>query len=419
MTRRAVALGLAALALACDEDFRAPLDLDAIEPPTDSCVAVVHESLEIGLALHEYVADAPNSAGGWALATILNEVIDQPELALVRVPASADEAPTIPITLGLANASAHRIEMRGGAVPGQLWVLHESDSGAWLLELAPEVGVVAGNGSLTNFPAETGSADCPEQFHRQLLLLEGRPYVLALPDCSDSTALDLQLLELDPDTLVFTSAWQLSFNPCVSDEEDCGYYPYTLAPIRGGESTHVADAKRIAVGFSQVRDFGNGLSSAGVTLLELEMIGATPDARLITFREVWFTPTELGPVHLAQDLFSVQLHVRNGGSEHDAALLRFDAFGELEHYIQIKAPQLPLDGRGRLFQLDTQSAMIDVYNGALRAVPLVDVEHWPIWEPRTLLELDDLVGFEPAGVGQLLLRREQAPAQVIHVRCLK
>jgi hypothetical protein len=35
-----------------------------------------------------------------------------------------------------------------------------------------------------------------------------------------------------------------------------------------------------------------------------------------------------------------------------------------------------------------------------------------------LLELDDLVGFESAGVGQLLLRREQAPAQIVHIRCL-
>jgi hypothetical protein len=401
--------------LGCEQDFRAPLDLDEIEEPTGSCVTVIHESLEPGLALHQYVADAPNSAGGWALATILNEVLNQPELALVRVPATPDEAPTEPIELGFSNLASTRIELRGGAAPGELWLLQESDTSASLRKLAPGFGVIAGNGSLSNFPAEEGNGACPAQFHRQLLLLEGRPYVLALPDCSDSTALDLQLLELDPDSLVFTSAWVLSFDPCTTDPQ-CGLYPYTLTPIRGGESTHVANAERVAVGFTQVRDFGNGLTSAGVSLLDLELDADAPNARLITFREVWFTPTQLGPVHLGEDLFSTQLHVRNGGSEQDAALLRFDVLGEL--YIQIKAPHLPLGGRGRLVQLATQSAMIDVDDGALVVVPLVDVASWPIWEPTTVLELDDLVSFEPAGLGQLLLRREQAPAQIVQLRCL-
>lgn len=418
MSRRGL-LCCAALALGCDEDFRGPLDLDAIEQPTDSCVTVIHESLDVGLALHEYVADAPSSPGGWALATVVSPVTDQQELALVRVRASADEAPLPPISLGVADLSSLRVEMRGGAVPGELWVLHESEAGSWLLALAPEIGVLAGNGSIANFPAEASSDGCPEHFQRQLLLLEGRPYVLALPDCSESSALDLQLLELDPDTLVFTSAWQLSFNPCLGDSEACGFYPYNLAPIGGGESTHVANAGRVSVGFSQVRDFGNGLTSADVSLLDLGLENGIPDARLISFRDVWFTAAELGPVHLAEDLYSVQLHVRNGGSEHDAALLRFDRLGDLAHYIQIKSPQLPLDGRGRLVQLDVGSAMIDVDDGALLAVPLIDVERWPIWEPATLLELDDLVGFEPAGVGQLLLRREQAPAQVVQLSCLK
>jgi hypothetical protein len=408
--RSRLALALMLAALGCDQELRAPLDLDAIAEPTGACVTVIHESLELGLALHEYVADAPSSSGGWALATVLDE-LNQPELALVRVPATPDEAPTEPISVGPAD----RIELRAGAVPGELWVLQEADVGTWLRKLAPGIGVVAGNASLDNFPAETGNGDCPTEFQRQLLLLEGRPFVLALPDCSDSTGLELQLLELDPNSLVFTSAWQLSFDPCATDPQ-CGLYPYELQPIRGGESTHAATAERVAVGFSQVRDYGNGLTSAGVSLLDLRLRADAPNASLITFREVWFTPTELGPVHLGQDLYSVQLHVRNGGSEHDAALLRFDRIGEL--YIQVKAPQLPLDGRGRLVQLHTQSAMIDVDAGALVAVPLVDVDSWPIWTPTTLLELEDLVDFEPAGVGQLLLRREQAPAQIVHLRCL-
>lgn len=399
--------------LGCDQDLRDPLDLDAIVEPTNDCVTVIHESLEVGLALHEYVADAPTSAGGWALATTLDEQ-DQPELALVRVPATADEAPTEPIDFPLSDPATLHVQLRAGANPGELWMLEESLAGTFLRKLEPEIGVVAGNGSLGNFPAESGNGSCPTEFQRQLLLIQGHPYVLALPDCSDSTGLELQLLELDPESLMFMSAWQLSFDPCASDPQ-CGLYPYKLQPIRGGDSTHVPNAEWVAVGFSQVRDFGNGLTSAGVSLLDLHLKAGAPNARLITFREVWFTPTELGPVHLGQDLFSVQLHVRNGGSEHDAALLRFDAIGEL--FIQIKDPLLPLDGGGRLVQLETKSAMIDVDAGALVAVPLDDVASWPTWTPTTLLELDDLLSFEPAGVGQLLLRREQAPAQVVHLRC--
>lgn len=413
MKARAPLLALLAT-LGCDQDIRDPIDLDAIVEPTSECVTVIHESLEVGLAVHEYVADAPTSAGGWALATILGEE-NQPELAIVRVPATPDEAPIEPITFGLSDPKTLHLQLRAGAKPGELWVLEESLAGTFLRKLAPEIGVVAGNGSIDNFPADSGYGSCPTEFQRQLLLIQGRPYVLALPDCSDSTELELHLLELDPDSLVFTTAWQLSFDPCFNDPQ-CGLYPYKLEPIRGGESTHVANAEWVAVGFSQVRDFGNGLTSAGVSLLDLHMKAGAPNARLITFREVWFTPTELGPVHLGQDLFSVQLHVRNGGSEHDAALLRFDAIGEL--FIQIKDPLLPMDGRGRLVQLETKSAMIDVDAGTLVAVPLDDVASWPTWRPTTLLELDGLLSFEPAGVGQLLLRRDQAPAQVVHLRCV-
>jgi hypothetical protein len=406
------------LLLGCELEPRAALDLDRIEEPTEDCVAVIHESLEPGLALHEYVADAPNSPGGWALATILDEALNQPELALVRIPATPDEASTEPIELGVAELSAVAIELRAGVLPGELWVLLEKPSEASLRKLAPEVGTIAGNGSIDNFPTTDGGEDCSNEFHRQLLLIGGRPHVLALPRCSDSTALELQLLELDPDSLEFTSAWVLTFDPCVNDPACQLQFPYTLDPIRGGESTPTATAEQVAVGFTQVRDFGNGLTSTDVSLLELELQANGPHARIIRFENVWLTPTELGFADLGQDTYSIQLLVRNGGSEVDAALLRFDRVGEL--FVQIKYPQLPFGGRGQLIQLATRSAMvdIDVDQGTLHAIPLVDAASWPVWEPRTLLELDDLVGFEPAGVGQLLLRREQAPPQIVHVRCL-
>jgi hypothetical protein len=409
------ALVLACLLLGCDVDSRTALDLDRIEEPTEGCVTVIHESLEPGLALHEYVADAPNSPGGWALASILNEQLDEPELALVRIPATADEPPTTPIALDEAELAAIRIELRGGVLPGELWVLQQSESEASVRRLVPGSGTIASNFSLGNFPTDDGGEGCPTEFHRQLLLIGGRPYVLALPNCSDSTALEMQLLELGPESLQFITAWVLTFDPCIHDP-NCALYPYRLAPIGGGESTHDTTADQVAVGFTQVRDFGNGLTSSDVSLLELAVKANAPSARITRFREVWLTPTELGPAELGQDPFSIQLHVRNGGSQHDAALLRFDYGGTL--FVQIKYPQLPFSGRGQLVQLATSSAMIDVAQGMLQAIPLDDVDDWPVWQPRTLLELDDLVGFEPAGVGQLLLRREQAPAQIVHIRCL-
>ncbi len=400
---------------ACGDDPRAPFDLDAIGEPDEDCVAVVHEALELGVEqLHRYVADAPGSAGGWALVTTINE-LDNPELALVRVPAAADEPALAPIGLGIASLTATRVELRAGAAPGELWVLQDAGAAASLRKLAPKLGLVAGNGSLANFPIPGDGGGCLGDHRRELLLIEGRPYVFALPKCSDSEALDLQLLELDPEDLQFASSWTLSFNPC-ADDPQCASYPYVINSIRGGGSTQVADAERVAVGFSQVREFSVGLTSADVSLLELRLVAGEPNARLITFRQVWLTPTELGLVEFAQDPFAIQLFVRNGGSETDAALLRFDAIGEL--YVQINsAPLLPLGGRGRLVQFATQSAMLDVRAGALELVPLIDVASWPQWDPRIVYALDDLVEFEPAGIGTLLLRRESAPPQVIALRC--
>lgn len=419
MSSRARLALIGLLAIGCEQDdLRAPLDLDHIDEPIEDCVTVIHESLELGLELHDYVGDGSGSTGGWALATILDEDLDAPEIALVRVPASPDEPETEPVELGFASVNSARIELRAGAIPGELWVLVDRGNNALLRRLAPGVGVVAGNGLLANFPLDDGTVGCPEEFHRQLLLIEGRPHVLALPDCSESTALELQLLELDPESLQFTTSWVLTFDPCAGDPQ-CGLvdYPYTLGPIRGGESSQVVSADRIAVGFTQVRDFGGGLAATDVSMLELWLETVGPVARIISFRQVWLTPTNLGTARFAQDLFSIQLHVRNGGSDVDAALLRFDLREEL--YIQIKTPQLlPFGGPGRLVQLDGQSAMIDVRNGKLEAIPLIDVDSWPNWQPRTLLELDDLIDFEPAGVGQLLLRREQAAPQIVQLRCL-
>lgn len=399
------------LTVACEDDVRATLDLDRIVEPTD-CVEVVHERLELGDELHEYLADAPHSAGGWALISVTDD-FDPPTLALVRVPATPDEPETEPIEVGHWSPGSVHFELRSGAAPGELWVLRDAGSAVSLYKLHPGEGVVAYNA----YPTNDGGGGCPNYFSRQLLLLDEHPFVLALPSCSSSTALETQLFGFDPDSLLLDNGWLLTFDACASDPL-CGLdgYPYTLSSIRGGESTRAADAQRIELGFTQVRNLEVGLVSADVSLLELWLVAGTPEARLVTLTGVWQVPTHLGLVHLAQDPFSTQLHVRNGNNL-DAALIRFDL--AKKSIIRITSPQLlPLGGRGRLVQLGHQSAMIDVHGGALEVVPLVDVEMWPRWEPRILLEHDDLLDFEPAGVGQLLLRREQAPPQIVRLRCL-
>jgi hypothetical protein len=66
--------------------------------------------------------------------------------------------------------------------------------------------------------------------------------------------------------------------------------------------------------------------------------------------------------------------------------------------------------------------MLDIEDGVLRGIPLIDVDSWldswSGWRSHDLHSLPDLVDFEVSGVGQLLLRREQAPPQVVHVACL-
>ena len=402
----------------CEQDIRAPLDFGDIVDTDSDCVIVIHERLELGvdhnLPIHRYVADRPSSAGGWALVTITNDA-EQAELALVRVKASPEEHGTAPIPLGQAHTSLARIELRAGTKPGELWVLQDAGNNAAVRKLAPELGVLAENGSLANFPTVTGGTGCPSRFHRQLLFLDGRPFVLALPDCSDSVTLDLHLLELSEATMTFLSSWALSFDPSPGEFGCLLTKACVIDPIGPGESTLIADTERVAVGFTQVRDLGTGDSSSDVSLLELRRNPTGPIASLVTFRRVWQTPTDLGPVHVGQDPFSVHFHVRNRLGTGDAALFRLDKLGEL--YTQLTT-SLPFNGAGRLVQLDSQAVMLNVANGALYAIPLIDVASWPDWRPRILMALDGLIDFEPAGVGQVLLRRAQAPPQVVQLRCL-
>jgi hypothetical protein len=407
----------------CEQDPRAPLDLDDIVDLEGDCVVVIHERLELGpdksFPIHRYVADQPSSPGGWALVTHVDLDSDTPkQLAMLRVPASSHELATPPILLGQPSIGSTHIELRPGVAPGELWVLQDAGNNAAVRRLVPELGAIAENGSLANFPSVPAGVDgCPSRFNRQLLLIDGRPHVLALPDCSDAPTLDLHLLELDGSAL-FLNSWMLSFDPAPGDFSCVITHSCTIDPIGPGESTLMADAERVAVGFTQVRDFGNDETSSDVSILDIRLTAAGPKPTLVTFRQVWLTPTNLGPVRLAHDPFSVHFHVRNGsyvgGVGHDAALFRFDNLGET--YVQLTT-SLPFDGAGRLVQLDSQAVILHVTHETLRAIPLIDVASWPDWKPRTLMKLEGLSDLEPAGVGQVLLRRKAAPPQVVQLRC--
>jgi hypothetical protein len=414
--RLAAAVLVSGSALGC-EDARAPFDLDAVVEPSEDCVTVVHEALELGPTVHRYVADGPSSAGGWALATILYP--EGPVLAMVRVPAGPDEPPTPSFLFGVPEVFAQgRFEFRVGAAPGELWLLHtiNPSSATHLLKFVPKYSVVSA-ASLTGLVSVDGLAACPTRHHFQLLLIQGRPYVLAFPDCAEQPGLMLQLIELDPTVLVAANRWSLSFNSCAADPfpDLCAVYGPTIEAVTPGEATHFADAERVAVGFAQDLRYPGGGVRTHMSLLELRRSGdEVPKARVVT-AETWTTPTILGRIELGQDPFSTALFVRNLAGYEDAALLRFDMIGE--HYLQIKAPDLPLGDRGRLAQLDHHAVMLGVSEGSLLAVPLIHPQTWPSWEPRTLLELDDLVAVEPAGVGHVLLRREHAWPQVLRLSC--
>jgi hypothetical protein len=428
-------LGLLTLSLSLSlggcQDPREPLDLDAITEPGRECVEVIHESLELGGPVHHFVSDDPGSAGGWGLITSTEGGGEH--LVIVRLGADDGEAAIAPIPLGLPPSDVDLVRLRAGADPGELWVLTAPGSAVTLRRLLPELGEVERNDALANFPADDGSSGggCPSEFARELLLIEGKPYLLALPNCSDDPALVLHLLELERDTLLYETSWELVFDPCAGfdDPAVCAQiYAYSLAGIGLGSSSALPDQSRVQFGFTQVRAYTGGLSlgstvlSSDVSLLDMRLTPEGPNARMVTFREVWVHsfPIILSRVMLAQDPYSSLLHVRNVLVGDDAALLRFDTIGD--YYVLLRTPELlPFGGRGQLVQLGNQGAMIDVDvgSGELRAAALIDIASWPTWTEQTLLQLDGLVSVEPSGVGQLLLRREELPPQVVRVSCLE
>lgn len=402
--------------LACD-DPRDPFDLDALVDPTIECVTVVHESLELGGPLHRFVGDSLGSPGGWGLVTL------EGQLVLVRVPASASEALTAAIPLGLPETYAEDVDLHIG-LDGELWVLSQTGI-VTVRRILPVLGEVARNDTLTNFPAIVDDGiGCPTKHTRSLLFIEGRPHVLALPDCADGPALSLHLLALEPETLEYELVWQLAFDPCDGelDPISCALsLAYSLESVGAASSTPHTELERAAVAFTQVRAFGSPndvlVRSADISLLDMRMSESGPQARLVSYRDVWadHLPFSLGPLGVTRDPYSTQLHVRNEFFDDDAALVRLDTIAE--QYSLITSPdELPLTGRGKLVQLENAGVMLDVEDGALHAVSL---RRWPSWATHTLVELDDLVDFEVSGIGQLLLRREQSPPQVVHISCVE
>lgn len=396
------------------EDARAPFDFEVLDEPAIECVTVVHESLELGGPLHRFVGDSIGSPGGWGLVTI-NDV-----LVLVRVPASADEPPTGPISLGLPDEYADAVTLRVG-VDRELWVLIDGGIVS-VLRVLPGVGEVARNDSLTNFPGLEDGSGCPNAYSRSVVLVAGLPYVLALPDCADGPALSMHLLALERETLEFVTAWQLAFDPCddFDDPVACAIdHAYRLESIGAAGSTPHSTLERMAVAFTQVRAFVGvfGLRRADVSLLDMRMTESGPQARLVSYREVWTDslPFSLSPVEVTRDPYSTQLHVRNELVDDDAVLVRLDTIAE-KYSLLTQVDQLPLGGRGRLVQLTDSGAILEVEDGALKAVGLRD---WPDWNTQTLLQLDDLVDFEVSGIGQLLLRRQESPPQLVHVSCVE
>ena len=415
------------LAGGCELEARAPLDLDAFTQPSQACVEVVHEALELGGPIHRVVADAGDEGGGWALVD--RSDIEPPGLALVRIPATnGDELDTPIVPLLLTSNYAPAVELRAGATAGELWAILPGLPGQTLMKLVPELGLVAHNDALGNFPIAGPTPPCPTSFSRILVLAEGRPYVLAAPDCSAGAGLVLHLLAIEPESLAFGLSWDLEFDPCLGSEDPsaCAYESaYSVPELSPPRTSLIVDSSRAPVGLSMVRslDQSAGLEGAGVrthdvALLDILIDPDGPDARLMTFREVWpdTLPVLLGPATVGRDLYSTQLFVRNLAGADDAALLRFDTAFDL--YDLVRDP-LPFGGAGELVQLESQSALVhvDYETGTLEAVGLADVDSWPKWKPKVLVELDDLVDVEQAGVGKLLLRRQEAAPQLISLNC--
>jgi hypothetical protein len=416
--------------LGCDED-RAPLDLGELVTPERECVEVVHEALDLGGPVLEFSSDAAGSAGGWALVSTVVE--GNPVLAIVRVPASPEEPSTEPIVVADDPFDAPLFDLRAGSELGTAWLLRAPDSSqagqVVLTKLAPGEGVVTSNDHLANFPPEEDEAGCPDRWWRQLLLIEGRPYLLAIPDCTEGPGISLQLLALDEQSLEFLINWTLSFDPCADiDAAGCAQlYAYRFEAIVPGQSTHRPDHSLVQVGFTQARVYQTGLPdeapvglTSDIVLLDLRVHPSGPEARLVTFRDIWIhlTPFPRGPVELAQDYDWLQIFVPNLLDRTESALIRFDPLDE-GFQVAGGADVLPHAGEGTLIQLARESAMLGLDElGRLYATRLADVPVWGSFTPQPIYERDDLIGFESAGPGMLLLHRAEHPEQLLHVACM-
>ena len=419
-------------ATSCSLDSRAPLDLDAYEQGSELCVEVVHEALDLGGPILRVVADEGVDGGAWAL--VHRQDLDPPNLVLARVPPPGGEELETPLVeLDLTPNYAPAIELRAGAKPGELWALVPSATGQTLLYLVPELGLLGQNGALSNFPLIDPTPPCPATYNRILMFAEGRPYVLAAPDCSPNAGLVLHLLELEPESLAFGVSWNLEFDPCFDapDPTSCALASaYSVPIIQPPRTSLTVASQRTPIGLSMMRQLNQSDPRAEggslrdlheVALLDVVIDEGGPNAGLLTlpgFAELWplSVPVLLGPAQVGRDLYSTQLLVHNLAAVDDAVLMRFDT--AIERYDLVRE-SLPFDGSGELVQLDGSSAILDIdrERGVLEAVELVDVDAWPRWSPVELIELEDLVDVEQAGVGKLLLRRENNAPQLISLSC--
>lgn len=427
VTPRAPSLALLASLLACEED-RAALDFSQLDEPERVCVELVHDPLEVEGSLVAFVSDAPGSSGGWALVS--TTIDDAQVLALRRVPADASERATAPIVVSNDPFDAPNFELRAGLERGDAWLLREvdQDQGPVVLRrLRPGVGVQASNASLANFPADASGEDCPHRWTRQLLLIEGRPYMLATPDCAEGPALELELLELDPESLDFLTNWSLSFDPCLGlDPELCAQaYTYRLVAIARGQSTQLPGASRTSVALAQTAGYDAigdtsplGLATS-LSRLDLRIGTDGPDARLLTIRDVWYhvAPLQLGVIELARDAAAQQIYAPLLGTPLESVLVRIDAISD--SYVAAPGDVLPTADSLALVQLAHESALMWIDQGRLRASSLIDVAVWGSFEAQTLVDDADLIGFESAGPGMLVLRRQAEPDQVLHLACLE
>ncbi len=408
--------------LGCD-DARTPLDLDALAEPERVCIEVVHEQLEVGGPIRSFISDGPGSPGGWALFENPDPRLTfDPSVAVVRVPANADEPPTELIEIDPLLVNADDYSLRAGVEPGSAWVFRRTGTVS-VRKIVAGLGSVAGNGLITNFSPDYDDS-CGVTWSYELLLIEGRPFVLAVPSCSDDAAIGLHLLELDEHTLDFVTTWSLIFDPCAGlDPLTCfNAYPYRIADIDPGQSTQLAGAGRVLFGFTQDRvstlDVGI-FDGTSVSLLDLRLTTSGPEARLLTFPDVILEQNSLlGPIELAQDPYAVQAFLPNYYYPHASLLFRLDTVTDL--YLQATSfDSVLFGGTGQLVQLTYESAMVRLDEGRLQAISLLDDQRWPSGPARTMIELPDLLDFESAGQGMFLLHRAEHPEQIIHLACVE